>query len=370
MTYNAGAIANAYDLAPQLIGNTASTTYDNMDQAKAASYTEGIFPVNDRIYALWNKWLLPMYPDLKKAYLYYDKESIEVLQAIIQAKNSAKIDQATKIFLAGGCDLFTYQEMVGDLVGVKPDNNGKGIYRVNTILVSSDKLKDYADQAMTLPAAPPKPIPEPVSDNLPPAPGTNNQQQQGNTNNATGGTTPPATDSNTGSTNKPNKPARANPANTPAGQTSGQAGGGKASTLPLTARAASHHESHLATNGARLEQNALSGKVKAFGLKTQAARDAYAKEMEAARDTWTEQAQEQLTTYFKAEHKAVSGALNGTSTRKSALKAAVEGQAAKLKKTLARLWQDVEEDIGAQVAQSFTEAMTRTKRPISLRLQW
>lgn len=216
MQYNEGSIANVYDIAPQLIGNTSSTTYDNMDQAKAASYTESIFPVNDRIYALWNKWLLPMYPDLAKAYLYYDKESIEVLQAIIQAKNSAKIDQATKIFLAGGCDLLTYQQMVGGLVGIKPDPNGRGIYRIGTILITSDKLKDYAEQALTTPAAPPAPVPEPVATNMPPAPGQ--EPQQGDEH---GSTTPPATKP----ASKPAQPAKPTASNTTGN--SGNAQGGK-----------------------------------------------------------------------------------------------------------------------------------------------
>ena len=275
--FNGGAIANILDMAPQLIGNTASTTYDNMDQAKAASYTEGVFPINDKIYALWNKWLVPMYPDLKKAYLYYDKESIEVLQAIIQAKNTAKIDQATKIFLAGGCDLFTYQQMVGDLVGVKPDPNGKGIYRVGMILVSSDKLSDYADQAMTLPANPPKPIPEPVSDNLPPAPGTGNQPQQGNTNESP--STAPASTTNPGNTNGLGKPARAGTANTAAGQVGSQAGGGKAQVVPLTARDASHHQSHMANDGSRrMEQKAGSGDVTHLLWECKASACAFCKE--------------------------------------------------------------------------------------------
>ena len=266
MKYNAGGIANIFNIAPQLIGDTSSSTYDNMDQAKAASYTEAIFPLLDKFYALLRNWLLPMYPDLKGAYLYYDKETVEVVQAIIQQKNNAKIEQATKVFLAGGCDLFTYQQIVGPLIGIKPDPNGKGIYRINTILVSSDKLSEYADQAMKTPAAPPMPVPEPVSDNLPPSNTSggqpSNNQQQGNTNNATGGTTPPATDSNTGTPNKPNKPARATPAKPAAGQASSQTGGGKASVVPVTARDANHHESHMAGNGARLEQ-ALSRRIKA-----------------------------------------------------------------------------------------------------------
>lgn len=173
MQYISGQLANLYDMPPQLVGDTSASTYNNMKEAKAASYTEAMFPVNDKLYSIWNMWLVPMYPDLcdnkgrPVAYLYYDKLTIEVLQEALQLRETAKVDRATKIYLAGGIDLYTYQEMCE----IEPDKNGKGIYRVGLILVPSDKLQDYAEQALTLPAAPPTAAPEPL-DGQPPASGT------------------------------------------------------------------------------------------------------------------------------------------------------------------------------------------------------
>jgi HK97 family phage portal protein len=307
---NSGDIANLYNIPPQLIGDTSASTYNNMEQAKAASYTEAIFPLLDRLYALWNNWLLPMY-GIKGAYLYYDKESIEVIQEMLQAKITAKIEQATKQFLAGGIDMYTYQEMCD----TKPDDNGKGIYRVGTILIHSDDLKAYAEQAMKTPAAPPFPQAEPLNV---PAPTTEpNNPQPGNK--------PPA--NNQPAPTKP-KPAQGTeqepPAKTP-----------KKSIVHL------------------YDTKATS--INAFNLDSDTKKKAYTKAMQGARDEWVETAQEQLQAYFKSEHKAVSKVLDGTDTKKSELKSAIDGQASKLKKTLSRLWQDVEEDIGSQIAQSFKD---------------
>lgn len=174
LQYNAGQLANLYNMPPQLIGDTSATTYNNMQEAKSASYTEAIFPALDKLYALWRMWLLPMYPDLcdkagnATAYLYYDKLTVEVVQQALQLRESAKVERATKIFLAAGCDLYTYQEMCD----LKPDENGKGIYRVANLLIPADKLKEYAEQALTSPAEPPLPLPEPLGDD-PAQPGGN-----------------------------------------------------------------------------------------------------------------------------------------------------------------------------------------------------
>jgi len=101
LKYNGGSIANIYNIPPQLIGDTSASTYDNMEQAKIASYTEAIFPELDDLYALWNMWLVPMYSDLRNAYLYYDKESVEVIQAMIQAQKTAKAERADKMWING-----------------------------------------------------------------------------------------------------------------------------------------------------------------------------------------------------------------------------------------------------------------------------
>ena len=155
--YNAAAIANIYNISPQLIGDTSSTTYENMQQAKVASYTEAIFPELDDLYALWNTWLLPMYKDLKNAFLYYDKESVEVIQEMIQAQKDAKADRANKMWMSGECTLNEAREIAG-----LPPTPGGDVFRFGAVLVRVSELDKYAEQSLTEPAAPPMPMPEPI----------------------------------------------------------------------------------------------------------------------------------------------------------------------------------------------------------------
>lgn len=156
LQYNAGQIANLYNIPPQLIGDTSASTYNNMEQAKAASYTEAIFPALDKLYSLLTMWLVPMYPDLAGAFLYYDKATVEVVQNVIQAQASAQADRAVKAYMAGAITLNQAQEMQG-----LPDLGPKGdVYRVGLVLVPADKLDVYANQSLTEPAKPPKPEPE------------------------------------------------------------------------------------------------------------------------------------------------------------------------------------------------------------------
>lgn len=166
MQYNAGQIANIFNIAPQLIGDTSATTYNNMEQAKAASYTEAIFPALDKLYSLLTMWLVPMYPDLADAKgnptasLYYDKDSVEVIQNVVQAQKMAQAERAVTAYQAGAITLNQAQAMQ-DL----PDLGAKGdIYRIGDVLVPADKLVEYAEQSLTEPAKPPKPVPEPLGD--------------------------------------------------------------------------------------------------------------------------------------------------------------------------------------------------------------
>lgn len=167
MKFNAGSIANIYNMPPQLIGDTSSTTYDNFEQAEVVSYTEFIFPTLDDLYGLWNRWLVPMYPDLANngAYLYYDKESVEVVQKVIQAQKNAQADRGTKLFLSGVVMQNEARKMAG--LEETPDGN---VYRIGAILVPAGKLQEYAQQSLTTPAAPPLPQFEPLNEpaQLPP----------------------------------------------------------------------------------------------------------------------------------------------------------------------------------------------------------
>lgn len=156
--YNGGSVANVYNIPPQLIGDTSSTTYDNMDQAKQASYTEAIFPDLDDLYAMWNVWLLPMYPDLRNgAYLYYDKESVEVIGRMIQAQKDAKAERANKLWISG----LLMQNEARALAGVEAHPQGK-VFRIGQVLVPAEKFMEYAEKSVSPPPAPPIALPSPL----------------------------------------------------------------------------------------------------------------------------------------------------------------------------------------------------------------
>lgn len=153
---NAIALANLFNIAPQLIGDTASSTYDNYNQAKAASYTEAIFPILDRFYAMLTNWLLPMFG--LEAFLYYDKTTIEVLQEVIQAQKNAEAERAVNAYNAGACTLNQALEAQGfENIGPSGD-----VYKLGNVLVPAAKLQDYAEQSLAEPAAPPIPQAEPL----------------------------------------------------------------------------------------------------------------------------------------------------------------------------------------------------------------
>lgn len=186
MKFNSGAIANVYNMPPQLIGDTSSTTYDNYEQAEIVSYTEFIFPTLDDLYGLWNMWLVPMYPDLANSgvYLYYDKESVEVVQKVIQAQKDAQADRGTKLWMSG----VIMQNEARKLAGLEETQDGN-VYRIGAVLVPSGKLQEYAAQSLAEPAAPPLPLPEPLDkpqpeplppDEQKPANDGNNETEPGN----------------------------------------------------------------------------------------------------------------------------------------------------------------------------------------------
>jgi hypothetical protein len=159
MKFNSGAIANIYNMPPQLIGDTSSTTFDNFEQAEVCSYTEFIFPTLDDLYGLWNMWLLPMYPDLvkRKAYLYYDKDTVEVVQKVIQAQKNAQSVRGNTLWMSG----LVTQDEAREMASLAPLPGGVGnVVRIGAVLVPVEKITDYATQSMLQPAAPPVPLAE------------------------------------------------------------------------------------------------------------------------------------------------------------------------------------------------------------------
>ena len=157
--YNAAALANLYNIAPQLIGDTSATTFDNMELAEIFSYTEEIFPILDEFYALLTMWLLPMYPDLQNACLYYNKMSVEVIQKMVQAQKDAAAQRAKDAWLAGEITMNEAREMQE-----LPPDPGGDVYRFGNVLVRKQDLSKYAEQSLQTPAAPPAAVPENILD--------------------------------------------------------------------------------------------------------------------------------------------------------------------------------------------------------------
>jgi HK97 family phage portal protein len=175
LKFNAGSIANIYNMPPQLIGDTSSTTYDNFEQAEVVSYTEFIFPALDDFYGLLNMWQVPLYPDLANsgAYLYYDKETVEVVQKVIQAQKDAQADRANKMWLSG----LATQNEARELASL-PTSPGGNVYRIGLVLVPADKLQEYAEQSLTAPAGPPMPQAEPLDVPAQPLQGNESENEQ------------------------------------------------------------------------------------------------------------------------------------------------------------------------------------------------
>lgn len=310
MKYNAGSIANIYNMPPQLIGDTSASTFNNQESAEVFSYTEYIFPTLDELYDLWNMWLVPMYPDLASsgAYLYYDKESVEVIQKMIQAQKDAKADRANKLWLSG----LAMQSEAQELAGLKVNPQGN-VYRFGAILVAEDAVADYAKQSLAEPAAPPMPQPEPL-----PPPGQLPGQQ------------PPAQEKPDANNNPANNSDK--PANKPTGK---QPDSGK--------------------NNEEGGKRRVLRSTKALDLSTTEEKRAYANSVEAARKRHEDEYEKQLAAHFEKERKAVVQAITSSASRSQHILAArVEGalndQQSSLKTVLMDLYKDVSVDIGGNVA--------------------
>ena len=331
--YNAGQIANLLNIAPQLTGDTSSTTYENMKEAKAASYTEAIFPLNDRQYARWNVWLVPMYPDLcdnkgnPKAYLYYDKESVEVVQDVIQARLTAASQRANDAWMKGNMTMNEARE----LQGLPPDPNGN-VYRFGAIIVRKEDLDKYAEQSLAEPAAPPMPVPEPL-----PPPGTLPGQQP------PAQEKPDANNSGNDANSKPDKPANKPTGKQPDSNAENEKGG-KGRVLRST---------------------------KALDLRTTEEKSAYAASIETARRRHEDKYEKQLAAHFETERKAVVAALKSSSASSqhvlaSRAEGALNNQQSSLKAVLMGLYKDVSTDIGGAVASQLSGKKSTTSEFIEL----
>lgn len=157
---NTRGIAAIFDIAPELVGDSAGKTFANVAEARQALYLENVLTKLDRMADYLNSWLVPMYPDLVQngAFFSYDKDDIEALQALYAAQKKADHDTARADWMAGGITLNEYRESIG-----KDKDPAGDVYRIGGILVSRDSLEDYADQSITEPAGPPMPVAEPLN---------------------------------------------------------------------------------------------------------------------------------------------------------------------------------------------------------------
>lgn len=327
MKYNSTMIANVYNMPPELTGDGAST-FNNKEMAEIFAYTEYIFPTLDELYDLWNMWLVPMYPDLcdtkgnPVAYLYYDKESVEVIQKMIQAQKDAQADRANKLWMSG----LAMQSEAQELAGLQVNPQGS-VYRFGAVLVAKDEVGKYAEQSLTKPAAPPIPAPEPI------------QITPGDPSN------PPGTD-NTPSNDKPGKKPDANTDDSDSGDIESD-----------------NQPAHKPVNKPKSH---TFRDTKALDLTSKSDKDAYRQQMEAARERWSDDATERIAAYFAKERKAVVKALkahDSTTGTTTLLRGVLADQKGNLSDTIVKLWQDVGDDIGNEVAQAF-DADGKARRPV------
>src|SRR2546423_598687 len=160
---NTREIAAIFDVAPELIGDSAGKTFANVAEARAALYTENVLPKMDRVRDQVNSWLVPMYDDLKNktAYFTYDKEDIEALASMYQAQLTAKSERFTNLWNSMQCTLDEARE--GQGLDKLPGGKGNIFKIAGTVtLVPADKIDEYAEDSVSSPELPmPPQLPAP-----------------------------------------------------------------------------------------------------------------------------------------------------------------------------------------------------------------
>lgn len=71
-------IAIAFNVPPEMVGDTEAKTHANYEQARKSFYNETILPLMDGVRDGFNNWLTPRFGD--KLYLDYDRDDIEALR--------------------------------------------------------------------------------------------------------------------------------------------------------------------------------------------------------------------------------------------------------------------------------------------------
>ena len=111
-------IALAYDVPPQLLGDTRTSTYSNIKEMIRYFYMGKIIPEMDAFRDAHNNWLVRSWEPEGKLYLDYDLESIEVLQEERATFQGRTLEQ----FKGGVISLNEARELLGlDNVGPAGD---------------------------------------------------------------------------------------------------------------------------------------------------------------------------------------------------------------------------------------------------------
>ncbi len=140
-------IASVYNIAPELIGDSANKTYSNFQEARRALYTETVLPLMDEYVDDLNSWLCPMFEEGLR--LVVDRDKIEALQE----------DREKKFTYINGCRVMKIDEKRRAL-GLDPigEKNGGEMILVSAADIPLEFVAvDPDPPAETEPAADPDP---------------------------------------------------------------------------------------------------------------------------------------------------------------------------------------------------------------------
>jgi HK97 family phage portal protein len=335
---NTREIAAIFDVAPELVGDSAGKTFANQKEAKQSLYTENVLPKMDRYRDHLNAWLLPMYPDLAQsgAWFTYDKNDIEVLAELYSAAQQALSQQATEMWNSGQCTLRVAQRLQGlpERPKVYLD-----VYKFGAVLVREEDLEAYAQQALQKPAAPPQAVPEPLLNQ--PAPGQ------------APATLPAPNESNSDTKPKPQSGTSSSEESDDAQDKHPEQESGK-TPAPST------EKYRLSTPG-----NIRGAEIKILDLEHPEEKAAYAQDIEERRARWEETIAARLQAYFRDEQQAVTAAVTAAPSETSAseaLERTLDAHAPALQQVVYTTWYEVGQDFGSRVAGQLAAASAHTPR--------
>lgn len=306
------------DVPSILLSDYEGATYENRKEAKQSLFTENILPKMDRTVSHVNMWLVPMYEDLARmgAYFSYDKKDIEVLAELYTAVEQALTDKATNGWNNGLWDMYAAQEAQD----IKPDSNGKGIYKLGpTTLIRSEDLQAYAQACLAKLSTPP---PAPLNQLPPPKP-------------------------NTTVTEVPNEEDGKNPPQN--GNNQGKIQGLSPLALPRYER----------RDGTPQEKGYWQRQTKILDLATKEEKAAYMAQLEKQRGKWEDEIEKRMQTYFNSEQAAFATVLETgmlQSQMENVIEVMLSNREDELKQLIYNIWYDVGSHFSEETAKQLQEA--------------